>query len=192
MILPRLPSLRSLATEKFLLNLEGLVPTTLSSAFPSLASLTYEDRSFIEEDLEVLAGCKYLERLEVRLNNYEGGGGRLSTTIDSVKALSIVNIQGAAMRVEIARFVDCFPNLAELSLFDDILPRYSELLQHLTQAPSTLTSLKVDSSLSVTTSRAITSSLAFNASNLSISAKYQFHPRSLAICDSFPILNLSA
>jgi len=84
--------------------------------------------------------------LEISFNFEEDGSGRVFSETTDIKWLSLKNVGGDPWTVEASHFIDCFTKLTHLTLSGTGDAEYSETLEHLTRAPTTLKSLSLKSS----------------------------------------------
>jgi hypothetical protein len=148
-ILAQFPSLRSLVMHH-VEPLSLVHVRFLPSLLPPLVSLSYSCTELVFADIDVLSRFSQLKRLEIRFILCSSDQPTtFSSPVYGIEQLSLSRGGNAQQQpgtrtpwsAHCALFVDQFPQLQRLELFDCAFDRYGDLLIHLGPATSTLRSL---------------------------------------------------
>ncbi|GAA5854629.1 hypothetical protein JCM3766R1_003127 [Sporobolomyces carnicolor] len=121
------------------------------SSIPHLVSLASSCAVLRFSHLEDLVHLVHLRRLQISFDRFDvAGEDRLgSSQLQQVMELSLqCDPQGLTIwNRHLARFVDRFPRLASLAVFDPSLPDFTDLLAHISTSTRSLTSLSLSTEL---------------------------------------------
>ncbi|GAA5955817.1 hypothetical protein JCM3765_001861 [Sporobolomyces pararoseus] len=146
-LLEHLPHLQSLEIDE-VVKLSWTFTAPLCLRLTTLVSLCYGCHRLHEADTKLLSLFPSLRRVEISYDDFRADVPSSSpTSVPKIKDLSLIHYchagYGNSMlsTPEMARFINQFPQLSRIKLYDYDPTRYGRLLTHLSHAPSSLTHL---------------------------------------------------